>query len=130
MFKPKVYADFHNLDDSNRLRLTCAGTSEDLERQHIELHEGLVLTFYMDDADYEGVPDELRTDGVVHYDERESIWVASVDWATVRHASDEERPSGPNGSVGPDLESMRREGLSTRHSSGSLSSVEGPRHPG
>jgi hypothetical protein len=111
MSKPKVYADFHNLDDSNRLRLTCAGTREDLERQCIELREGLIVTFYMDDADDQGEPDGLRTDGVVHYDERESIWVASVNWSAVHHASDEEEPSrsdapatsdpGPIGPNGP-----------------------------
>jgi hypothetical protein len=97
MSKPKIYADFQNLDDFNRLRLTCAGTKEELARQSIELHEGLVLTFYMDDADDQGEPDELRAEGVVHYDERESTWVASVDWSAFRHASDEEKPSSPNG---------------------------------
>ena len=30
---PRVYADFQNLDDLNRLRLHCAGTLQDLERQ-------------------------------------------------------------------------------------------------
>ena len=30
---PRVYADFQNLDDENRLRLTCVGTKEDLARQ-------------------------------------------------------------------------------------------------
>ena len=97
MVNLKVYADFHNLDDSNRLRLTCAGTQEDLTRQCIELHEGMVLTFYMDDADDRGEPDELRTEGVVHYDEEESTWVASVDWSAVRHASDEGKSTSPNG---------------------------------
>jgi hypothetical protein len=90
MSQQKIYADFHNLDDSNRLRLTCAGTVEDLKRQGIELREGLVLTFYMDDADDRGEPDEILTEGVVHHDERESIWVASVDWGAVYHASDED----------------------------------------
>ncbi len=97
MFKPKIYADFHNLDDSNRLRLTSAGTKEDLKRHGIELRKGLVLTFYMDDADDQGEADELRTEGVVHYDETASIWVVSVDWSAVRHASDE----WPVGSDGP-----------------------------
>jgi hypothetical protein len=97
MHKPKVYADFQNLDDSNRLRLTCAGTKQDLEREGIELSEGLVLTFYMDDADDGGEPDELRVEGVVHYDATESAWVASVDWSAIRHASDEEDPSHPLG---------------------------------
>ncbi len=60
MSSQRVYADFQNLDDSNRVRLTCAGTMNDLTRQSIELREGLVLTFYMDDADDQGDSDELR----------------------------------------------------------------------
>jgi len=127
MSEPKIYADFHNLDDSNRLRLTCAGTREDLERQGIELREGLVLTFYMDDADDRGDPDELRTEGIVHYDESESTWVASVDWSAIRHASDE-MPSRPGGS-GP-LESgpMSRDGLTTSRPGGPPSAVGEFRH--
>jgi hypothetical protein len=97
MVNPKVYADFHNLDDSYRLRLTCTGTKEGLARQGIELHEGLVLTFYMDDADDQGEPDELRAEGTVDYNERESTWVASVHWSTVHHASDEKTPNQPDG---------------------------------
>jgi hypothetical protein len=90
MATPRVYADFHNLDDCNRLRLTCAGTLQDLKRQAIELQEGLVLTFYTDDADDQGRPDELRLEGVVHYDPDGQCWVAAVDWAALRHASDEQ----------------------------------------
>jgi hypothetical protein len=86
---PRVYADFQNLDDFYRLKLTCAGTLEDLERQGIQLQEGLVLTFYTDDADDQDRPDELRAEGVVHYDEDGQCWVASIDWAAIRHASDE-----------------------------------------
>jgi hypothetical protein len=97
MVIPKIYADFHNLDDSNGLRLTCAGTQEDLARQCIELYEGMVLTFYMDDADDQGEPDELRAEGVDHYDESESTWIASVDWSAILHASDEVKPGSPNG---------------------------------
>lgn len=29
MLAPRIYADFNNLDDANRLRLTCVGTRED-----------------------------------------------------------------------------------------------------
>jgi hypothetical protein len=85
----RIYADFHNLDDSNRLRLTCAGTKADLERLGIELQEGLVLTFYMDDADDQGRPDELRVEGVVHFDEDRQSWIADVDWSRARHESEE-----------------------------------------
>lgn len=98
MPSPRVYADFQNLDDSNRLRLTCAGTINDLTRQCIELREGLLLTFYMDDADDQGDPDELRAEGVVHYDETDGTWVASVGWSALRHASEQgESPSAAAG---------------------------------
>jgi hypothetical protein len=105
MSDPKVYADFHNLDDSNRLRLTCAGTAAELARQGIQLREGLVLTFYMDDADDEGRRDELLAEGVVQFDEKERGWVARVDWSAVRHASEEQR----NGTA-PLAESPARQG--------------------
>jgi hypothetical protein len=95
MTRPRVYADFQNLDDSNRLRLTCMGTLRDLERQGITLKEGLVLTFYTDDADDDGRPDELLADGVVHYDEGERCWVAAIDWNDLRHASDEATRTAP-----------------------------------
>jgi hypothetical protein len=89
MANPRVYADFQNLDDDNRVKLTCVGTREDLARQGIELQEGLVLTLYSDDADDQGRPDELRVEGVVHYQAAEQCWVAEVDWAALRHASEE-----------------------------------------
>jgi hypothetical protein len=89
MSPSRIYADFHNLDDLNRLRLTCAGTREDLERLGIELREGLILTFYMDDTDGQGRPDELRVEGVVHFDADHLSWIADVNWSKVRHESAE-----------------------------------------
>jgi hypothetical protein len=89
MSAPKVYADFQNLDDANRLRLTCAGTHRDLESQKIRLQEGLVLTLYTDDADDHGRPDEMRAEGVVHYNDAQRCWVAAIDWGSLRHASEE-----------------------------------------
>ena len=65
MALPRVYADFNNLDATNRLRLTCRGTHEDLERAGIELRDGLILQLYMDDGDDDGQADELRIEGVV-----------------------------------------------------------------
>ena len=97
---PRVYADFHKLDDSNRLRLTCAGTLDDLSRQGIEFHEGLRLTFYMDDANDAGEPDDMLVEGVTQYDPAARCWVAAVDWQTVRHASDEAQPCDAGGSAG------------------------------
>jgi len=89
MAPPKVYADFQNLDDANRLRLTCAGTLQDLARQEIQLQGGLILTFYSDDADDQGQTDELRAEGVVYYDAGGQCWVATIDWTAIRHASEE-----------------------------------------
>ena len=88
-----IYADFHNLDDDNRLRLTCAGTRADLERHGVRLREGLLLTFYTDDADDEGRPAPMLVEGTVHYHEAQGCWVAAVDWGAVRHAS-EAAPEG------------------------------------
>jgi hypothetical protein len=71
MTPPRVYADFQNLDDENRLRLTCAGTRRDLEHQGIELRQGMALVLYSDDASDDGEPDALVTEGVVQYNEVE-----------------------------------------------------------
>ncbi len=92
MATPRVYADFQNLDGENRLRLTCSGTRRDLERQGIELREGMTLTLYTDDATDEGQPDELLAEGIVHYNEAENCWVAAIDWKEIRHKSDEAVP--------------------------------------
>jgi hypothetical protein len=94
MIAATVYADFQNLDDENRVRLTCAGTIHDLERQGIQLEEGLVLTLYTDDADDHGRPDELRARGLVQYNEEQQCWVAAVDWSALWHASDEVAADG------------------------------------
>jgi len=85
---PRVYADFQNLDDDNRVQLTCAGTLEDLERQGIELYDGLVLILRTDDADDVGQPDELWAKGVVQFNEAHQCWVASIDWTDLHHGSD------------------------------------------
>lgn len=89
MLKPKVYADFHNADTRGRLRLNCVGTTEDLRRQAIILHEGMPLTLYADDLDQNGQLDELLVDGVVSFSEEENCWVATIDWSAIHHASDE-----------------------------------------
>jgi hypothetical protein len=115
MSAPKIYADFQNLDDFNRLRLTCAGTIADLARQGIELREGLILTFCMDDADDQDKPDELLAEGVVHFDPEERVWVASIDWSAVRHASEEKNrsltePDSANGAPALDTKATKSRG--------------------
>jgi hypothetical protein len=87
----KVYADFQNADRHGRLRLNCVGTLEDLARQQVELREGLPLTLYADDLDEKGQLDELLVEGVVTFSEEEHCWVAAINWAAIRHASDDQR---------------------------------------
>lgn len=86
MVVPKIYADFQNLDDSNRLILTSQGTLSDLERLGIELCDGLHLIVATDDEDDEGRPCELLTDAVVRYDPDGGRWVAAIDWSALRYA--------------------------------------------
>jgi hypothetical protein len=88
MVKPRIYADFNNADTSGRLRLNCVGTIEDLARQGVMLHTGLLLTLYSDDLDARGQLAELLADGVVSFSEDEHCWVAAIDWATIHHASE------------------------------------------
>jgi len=85
-----IYADFNNLEDPKRLKLTCAGTFSDLKKYGIDLRDGLPLTFYMDDADDEGRSDKLLVDGTVQYNQADGSWVGVVDWDTMRHESDEQ----------------------------------------
>jgi hypothetical protein len=90
MVRPKVFADFNYADANGRLRLNCVGTTEDLARQGIQLREGLPLTFYMDDVDAKGQPDDLLVEGVVSFSEEEHCWVAAIDWSAIHHASEEQ----------------------------------------
>jgi hypothetical protein len=94
--KPRIYADLQSQDDDNRVRLDAAGTRDDLARLGLQLTDGLQLTLYSDDADESGHPDELLVDGVARLGDGRS-WVAEVDWASVRHASDETGTAGANG---------------------------------
>ena len=73
----RVFADFHNADVQGRLRLNCIGTVEDLAHQKIELQDGQLLTFYSE---------ELEVEGIVKYSPEENIWVAKIDWNTVKES--------------------------------------------
>lgn len=94
--RPRIYADFQNLDDENRVRLNCRGTHTDLARMGLNLSDGLAVTLYTNDADEAGQPDDLVADGIVRMTSSDE-WVAEVDWASVRHTSDETGPAGVNG---------------------------------
>ena len=75
MNKSRVFADFHNADAKGRVRLNCAGTAADLERQKIVLRDGQSLIIYSE---------ELEVEGVVHYSEEEKLWTAVIDWNAIQ----------------------------------------------
>lgn len=89
MGEPRVQVDLMKTDAQRRVVLTTVGTRRDLERYGIELEEGLLLHLYTDDADEDGNRDDIVFDGVVHYDQDESRWVATIDWGALRHESDQ-----------------------------------------
>ena len=94
----RIYADFHNLDDDNRIRLTTVGTLRDLQRLGVQLEEGMPLTLYMDDADDHGHSDDIMIDGTAHFSTADMCWVGAVNWENVYHAS--EIASSANGAAG------------------------------
>lgn len=83
---PKVYADFHNADSQGRVRLNCAGTIQELNRLGLQLHDGLHLLLYSDDADDQGRPRELQVEGRVEHSPEEQCWVAVIDWDAIHPA--------------------------------------------
>ena len=96
---PKVYGDFHKLDEENRIILTTVGTRQDLQRLGIQLVEGIRLTFYMDDADDQGNSDDIMVDGEAHFSDADKCWVAVVNWDDAYHSSDEPSRSDANGAA-------------------------------
>ena len=75
MKKSRIFADFHNADMKGRLRLNCAGTLTDLACQKTILQDSQRLIFYSE---------ELEIDGIVQYSDEENLWVAVIDWNTIR----------------------------------------------
>jgi hypothetical protein len=75
MEKPLIYADFNNADARGRLRLNCAGTTDDLAQQGVSLREGMQLILH---------DEELEADGIAQYSSDDQLWVAAIDWQKLR----------------------------------------------
>ena len=88
----RIYVDFQNLDDENRVRLNTRGTTQDLAGRRLVVGERIAL--YSDDADDDGNPDPLIAEGVVEFGEDGSP-AARVNWGDMRHASDESGTTTP-----------------------------------
>jgi hypothetical protein len=81
--KPRVFADLQGADPLGRVRLTSVGTMRDLARHGIQLRDGLVLTLY---------DDEFEFDGRVVYAPEERGWVAEIDWHRIWEAAGMDPP--------------------------------------
>jgi hypothetical protein len=68
------------------------GTTQDVMLNDIKLEEGLQLSFYCEDADDEGRPDELLFEGTVHFDAEKKQWYTIVDENSYRHSSESQGP--------------------------------------
>lgn len=75
MNKIRVYINFQNADTQGRLRLNTVGTIEDLSHHGIVLKEGVELELY---------EDELEVQGTVQFSDDEKIWVAKIDWDSIK----------------------------------------------
>jgi hypothetical protein len=79
---PKIWVDFQKRD-WDKVFLTTAGTKKDLERQGLELAEGMQIFLYQDDPDEHGRDGFLYAKAVVHWEERKTRWFAVVE--SIKH---------------------------------------------
>lgn len=87
---PRVFADFNDLLSSpRRVWLDTVGARDDLERQGLELREGLAVMLYDHDVDEAGKRDDLVVEGVVSRDRETGRWMATIDPDAIRHESDD-----------------------------------------
>ena len=93
MDRPRIYVDFHEMVEADLVLLSKTDTKKDSSGAMVQLHEGLRVYVYMDDADEHGNPDNLIADGVV---ERNTSpywtyvpWCCRIDEKGIRHESDE-----------------------------------------
>ena len=78
MTKPLIYADFNNADPGAppaKLHWHDPGPCSLLG---VRLQEGLKVSLH---------DEEMEAEGEVHYSGEERIWVAKIDWESIRQTS-------------------------------------------
>ena len=73
---PKLFADFNNADRQGRVRLNTNGIFADIKKLNLELKEGMQVLLHDDDS--------LKTVGQLKYSDEENIWVAEINWDTLK----------------------------------------------
>jgi hypothetical protein len=89
---PYVYADFNGLF-GDILCLSHSDTCIDKSGNIVHLKEGMILSAYDEDADDQGISDDLFATGIVAPSPpslacRGSRWILKIDENGVRHQSD------------------------------------------
>lgn len=90
MEKPHFYVDFNEMLDANTVLLSADDGKIDARGVTVQLHEGMLVSVYMDDRDANGNVDNLVAEGVVTRN-TEAGWAARVKWCC-RIDSDGIRP--------------------------------------
>jgi hypothetical protein len=85
--KPRIYADFQNTTPDGRIRLNTSGTHMDLDGLGIQLQDGMVVTLYTDDGEWD---DGLTMIGIV--ERVDGNWLAVVDWDQLHRKETNQQP--------------------------------------
>jgi hypothetical protein len=79
----RIYADFNNSDEQERVRLNTVGSLEDLEKHRHALKDGLKVILYM--------TGEFEVHGTLVFDG--GIWNGIPEWETIRYENPEDAPA-------------------------------------
>lgn len=90
MHRSNFYVDFNEMVDANTVLLSADDSKVDACGVPVQLHEGMLVSVYMDDLDENGNVDNLVANGVVGKT-AEGGWPAHVKWCC-RIDSDGIRP--------------------------------------
>ena len=71
----RIYGDFNNADREGNIRLHLPGSKMDIEKQGLELKDGMEVI--ISDG-------ELEVLGYTKYSKREKIWVACIKWNEIK----------------------------------------------
>jgi len=79
MDKPYFYVDFNEMIDADTVLLSAGDWKVDARGVTVQLHEGMLVSVYMDDLSGNGNVDNLVANGVVTQN-TEAGWAANAKW--------------------------------------------------
>ena len=76
--KLRLYADFNNMTEDDKVLLSAVGSRRDTDRCDQDLNEGLEVIL---------IDNEFEVEGRLLRDEAHAIWLAVPDWSTRRDST-------------------------------------------